>query len=229
MLHDLLGCFLFSKIHSLCFFFIPCPFCCCCFVQKDELQQLRAQLKTEKSLRRNVEQQFSALRNSARSHVQPPTSATSATSTATAAAVASSSSLSIPQLPPPTTAAMTTITRRQPRRAVALYTDFDCFFHQTPSTHPETSQRVIKLWERLYTTFDQRIDWCTNSPRVSVNMLFNVHSPQYIHRFLAACKYLTNNNVPKNFMLCCQGASAMKGHSHKKGKQLEYNPIISHY
>jgi hypothetical protein len=79
----------------------------------------------------------------------------------------------------------TIIGKRQPRRAVALYTDFDCFFHQTPSTHPETSQRVIKLWERLYQSFDDSIDWCTNSPRVSVNLLFNVHSPQYISKFLS--------------------------------------------
>jgi acetoin utilization deacetylase AcuC-like enzyme len=109
------------------------------------------------------------------------------------------------------TTATTAITRRQPRRAVALYTDFDCFFHQTPSSHPETSQRVMKLWERLYQSFDTRVDWCTNSPRVSINLLFNVHSPQYISRFLSACKHVPNNNVPKNFMLCCQGASHKKG------------------
>ena len=191
---------------------------------EEELRGLREQLRMEKSLRRNMEQQQQQKKQKLTAAASQSTnsgpSVSSATSSSSLSSSSSSSSLS-PALSSssassassssssivPSHSTSTAITRRHPRRAVALYTDFDCVFHATPNSHPESSQRVVVLWERLFNAFDSRLDWCSNSPRVAVNILMHVHSPAYIARFLNACKFLSNNNVPKNFMLCCHGAS----------------------
>ena len=116
-------------------------------------------------------------------------------------AASSSSSSSAAALPTFNTA----ITKRQPRRAVVLYTDVDCVFHQTPTSHPEKAGRVSSLWEQLYAAFDQKLDWCSNAPRAAIKSLLLVHSPKYVTKFLEACKFLPHNNQPRNFMLCCGG------------------------
>ena len=108
----------------------------------------------------------------------------------------------------------TAITKRQPRRAIAVYTDVDCIFHQTPASHPEKAGRVTTLWERLYAAFDQKLDWCSNAPRAAIKSLLLAHSPRYVTKFLQACKFLPHNNQPRNFMLCCGGK---QGNSFKPG------------
>ena len=186
---------------------------------EEEIQGLRRQLRVEKSLRRNMEEQQRTLSSSSSSSSSSSLSSTNSSNLSSS--TSSSSSVSRPPLVATAsrTLSSTAITKRQPRRAVALYTDFDCVFHSTPTSHPESPKRVMVLWERLYNAFDERLDWNTNSPRVAINMLMNVHSPTYISRFLNACKYLPNNNVPKNFMLCCQGASG--SHKSKSSKHMD--------
>ena len=133
-----------------------------------EIEELRMQLRQERQLRENQETRMKSGRTSACN--------ASSLGAPDGGAASSSSSSSAAALPTFNTA----ITKRQPRRAIVLYTDVDCVFHQTPTSHPEKAGRVSSLWEQLYAAFDQKLDWCSNAPRAAIKSLLLVHSPKYV-------------------------------------------------
>ena len=180
-----------------------------------EIEELQMQLKQERQLREN---QNARIKSKSR-EVFPKQAGDGGEEELASAGKASASSKELVV----SNHFNTPITKRQPRRAVALYTDVDCVFHQTPESHPEKAGRVSTLWQRLYAAFDQKLDWCSNSPRAKLETLMLAHSPRYITRFLQACKYLPTSNHPRNFMLCCggiHGKGGKPGTRGRKGKQV---------